>query len=190
LPGTFESATTSLKTAQQAAQVLDSAIKSLDTFRFLLSSAPLVGSFVDQPDQPYNPDKSLADSLGEVATNLEGLPDIFTGMSTNLDKADDNLVTIQSNLTTMSESVARISGSLAEYQTMIKQSRSSMENMRTILTNVQNNLTNILNSIALGLSLFFLWLLVAQIVILTQGWELYQGTAGRMEDTETDSSEA
>jgi hypothetical protein len=35
--------------------------------------------------------------------------------------------------------------------------------------------------VALVLSLFFLWLLAAQVVILSQGWELYQGTAGRME---------
>jgi len=30
------------------------------------------------------------------------------------------------------------------------------------------------------LSVFFLWLLAAQIVILSQGWELFQGTADRM----------
>ena len=28
---------------------------------------------------------------------------------------------------------------------------------------------------------FFVWLLAAQVVILSQGWELYQGTAGRIE---------
>jgi hypothetical protein len=35
--------------------------------------------------------------------------------------------------------------------------------------------------VAWALSLFFGWLLVAQVVILSQGWELFQGTAGRME---------
>jgi hypothetical protein len=35
--------------------------------------------------------------------------------------------------------------------------------------------------VAIVLSLFFAWLLAAQVVILSQGWELYQGTAGRME---------
>ena len=34
---------------------------------------------------------------------------------------------------------------------------------------------------ALVFTLFFLWLLAAQVVIFSQGWELYQGTAGRME---------
>jgi len=181
LPSTMRSATNSLQTAQQAAGVLDSAIKSLDTFRSVLSAAPLIGGFVEKPEQAYNPKVPLADSLGDLASTLESLPDTFTEMAANLDKADDNLVTIQSSLTTMSDSVGRISSSLIEFQAMIGQSQSSMENLQVMLTNLQSNLNTILNSIALVLSLFFLWLLAAQVVILSQGWELYHGTAGRME---------
>src|SRR3990170_2647869 len=51
LPSALDSATVSLKTAQQAAAVLDSAIKSLDNFRAVLSATPLVGAFVEQPAQ-------------------------------------------------------------------------------------------------------------------------------------------
>ncbi len=188
LPATFDSAVTSLNTAQDAAEVLDGAIKSLDTFRFLLSSAPLVGSFVEKPDQPYNPEQSLADSLGDLASNLEGLPDMFTEMAANMDKADDNLQTIQTNLDTMSLGVGMISTSLREYQGMIRQSQASMDNVRTILTTIQENLPNILNGVAIALSLFFFWLLAAQVVIFSQGWELYQGTAGRMEGGESEVS--
>ena len=40
-------------------------------------------------------------------------------------------------------------------------------------------------AVALALNaLMLLWLLAAQVVILSQGWELYQGTAGRMESGE------
>ncbi|MEW5873424.1 MAG: hypothetical protein AB1894_29455 [Chloroflexota bacterium] len=181
LPSTLESATDSLKTAQQAAEVLDSAIKSLESFTIMMSAVPLVGGFVDLPDQPYNPEVPLADSLGALASDLEGLPDTFTKMSADLAKADDKLNDIQDNLTTMSSSVALISKSLGEYQAMIAQSQTSMDNLKSVLTNVQNNLITILDWTAIGLSLFLGWLLVAQVVILSQGWELYQGTAGRME---------
>jgi len=181
VPSTLESASDSLKTAQQAAGVLDSAIKSLENFQALMSAVPLVGGFVEKPKQAYNPEVPLADSLGELATNLEGLPATFTEMSANLKKADDNMVSIQSNLTTMSTSVGRISSSLSDYQAMIGQSQSSMENLSAMLTNVQSNLDNILNGTAIALSVFFFWLLAAQVVIFSQGWELFQGTAGSME---------
>lgn len=185
MPSSMESASDSLKTAQQAAVVLESAIKSLENFRAAMSATPLLSSLVEQPKQTYNPEVPLADSLGELATTLESLPATFTEMSANLDKADDNLITIQSNLVTMSDSVGQISKSLSEYQAMITQSQSSMENLISILTNINNNLTSILNGVAMAFSLFFLWLLVAQVVILTQGWELYQGTASRMESSES-----
>ena len=181
LPSTMQSASDSLKAAQQAAIVLDSAIKSLDSFRSVLSAVPLVGGFVEQPAEPYNPQVSLADSLGALATNLEDLPATFTDMSTNLSKVDDKLDSVQGNLTTMSDSVGLISQSLSEYEAMVDQSQASMGNLVTMLTTIQNNLSNILNGVVFVLSLFFLWLLAAQVVILSQGWELYQGTAGRME---------
>lgn len=190
LPETMESATGSLRTAQQGAEVLDSAISSLNTFRTLLSGAPLIGSFVEQPDQPYNPEKPLAESLGELAANLEGLPDIFTQMSEDLDKADDNLLAVQESLATMSESVSLIAGSLGEYEAMVAQSQTSMDNLLAMLENIQANLATILNTAAILLSLFFLWLLAAQVVIFSQGWELFRGTADRMGIDALPSSDA
>jgi uncharacterized phage infection (PIP) family protein YhgE len=184
VPSTLDSASDSLKTAQQAAVVLDSAIKSLENFQVVMSATPLLGALVEQPKQAYNPEVPLSESLGELATTLESLPATFTEMSSNLDKADDNLVTIQGNLTTMSDSVSLISKSLGEYQAMISQSQSSVANLTSILTSIQRNLANILNWVAIVFSVFFFWLLAAQVVILSQGWELYQGTAGRMESGE------
>ena len=67
---------------------------------------------------------------------------------------------------------------------MVLQSQSSMDNLSSILTTIQANLNSIINGIAIVLTLFFLWLLAAQIVIFTQGWELFQGTTDRMEGGE------
>jgi hypothetical protein len=184
LPSTLEATTDSLHTAQEAAQVMESTIQSLEAFRFLLSDMPMLGDLVGQTGEPYNPEKPLADSLGEMAANLEGLPDTFVEMSVNLSDTDDNLRSIQENLITMSDSVGLISSSLGEYQGKIIQSQSSLDDLTSILTNLQSNLPTILNGVAIVLTLFFVWLLAAQVVILSQGWELYQGTADRLEKDE------
>lgn len=185
LPASIESASQSLQTAQQAAGVLDDTIKSLDTFRMLLSATPLLGSMV-QTGETYNPEVPLADSLGDLADELLDLPDTFSEMAENIDKTDDNLVTIQDNLTTMSTSIGQIATSLSDYQAMVEQSQSSLTNVKNMLTGLQTNQGKIFNGAAIVFSLFFLWLLVAQIVIFSQGWELYQGTAGRMESNQPD----
>ncbi len=181
LPSTIQAATDSLSTAQDAAKVLEGTIKSLDTFRFLLSANPLLSSFVGAGGESYNPEVPLADSLGALAKSLQGLPDQFVEMSVKLSTTDENLGSIQGNLITMSDSVGLISSSLGEYEKMVVQSESSMDNVITMLTNIQSNLPTILNAVAIGLTLLLLWFLATQVVILSQGWELYQGTADRME---------
>jgi hypothetical protein len=149
-----------------------------------MGAVPLLSSFVEVPEEFYNPEVPLDQSLGEVAENLENLPEMFIDISADLDKADDNLGTIQSSLTTMSGNVEFIAGSLEEYQVMVSQSQTSVGNLAPILTDLQNNLPSIVDGVAIALSLFLLWLLTIQVVVLTQGWELFQGTAGRMEGGE------
>lgn len=181
LPTTVEAATSSLNAAQEAAKSLEVAIKSFESFRLVIGAIPFLSSFVPPTQQAYNPEKPLADSLGELSTSLEDIPSTFTDISKSIDKADDNLGAIQANLETMSKNTALISDSLKQYQAMISESQSSMERLKTMLTDVQNNLGRILNIATLVLGLFFLWLLAAQAVIFSQGWELFHGTAGRME---------
>jgi methyl-accepting chemotaxis protein len=184
LPDTFNSATESLKSAQQSAAVLDSSIQSLIAFQLMMSDVPLLSAFVQQPAQAYNPEKPLADSLGELASELEALPEMFVTMAESIDKADDNLETIHSSLITMSASATTISQSLSDYEMMVTQSQTSVESLTPMLTGIQDNLQKVVDGAVWALSLFFLWLLAIQVVVFSQGWELYQGTAGRMEGGE------
>ncbi|HSJ53804.1 MAG TPA: hypothetical protein VLC52_08640, partial [Anaerolineae bacterium] len=159
-------------------------ITQLDTFRFLLAGIPGLGEMLPQTGESYSPEVPLADSLGTLASSLEDLPGTFVEMSDDLSTTDEKLADVQANLVTMSESVALISSSLSEYERMVVQSKSSMDDLSSILTSIRNNLSTILDVGAVALTLLFSWLLAAQVVILSQGWELYQGTADRMEGEE------
>jgi len=155
-------------------------MKSFENFQMLASTNPLLAMMFVQPEKPAVPAKPLADSLGDLAKNLVDLPQTFNDMSTNLDKADNNLDSIQTNLSTMSESVSLISKSQGEYKSMIGESKSSMDNLQTLLTSAKNNLPAVINITVTILTLFFLWLLAVQVVILSQGLELFHGTATTM----------
>ena len=182
LPAILQSASDSLASAQQAAVVMDSTVRSLEAFQIAMSGVPLISGFVEVPTEAYDPEIPMSESLGEVAENLESMPPMFVQMAADMDRADDNLETVQSGLGTMSENVALISGSIGEYERMVAQSQASMADLQPVLASIQNSLTPVVDGAALGLTLFFLWLLAIQVVVFSQGWELYQGTAGRMED--------
>ena len=185
LPTTFRAATDSLAAAEEAAQSLESAIMSFETFRTVMGATPLLSVFMPPSTTSYNPEVPLAESLGALATSIEEMPGTLEQMAANLETTDDNLLLIQSNLVTMSENVALISSSLDHYRSMIDESKASMDNLKTLLGDVQENLPTILNIATLVIGLFMLWLLATQVVIFSQGWELYHGTAGRMDNGKT-----
>jgi methyl-accepting chemotaxis protein len=181
LPTTLNAAADSLEAAEAAAESLESAIQSFDMFRMVLGTTPLLSAFVPASQQSYNPEKPLAESLGELRGSIEEMPPMFEGISDDVDKAGGNLDLIKGNLSTMSQSVSMISTSLRQYQAMIGESQASMTNLESMLVTLHDNLAVILNGATIALGVFLAWLLAAQVVILSQGWELYHGTAGRMD---------
>ncbi|MBW6473315.1 MAG: hypothetical protein K0B14_09350 [Anaerolineaceae bacterium] len=180
LPDTIATATKSLDAAEQAAQSLESAIKSFETFQMLLGSNPLSSGLIPAPSEPYNPETSLANSLSGLSDSMQDLPDEFKEMAVSLEKTDENLVLVTDNMELMSQNVLLISDSLGQYQTMIEESKTSTEALEGLLTNFNNNLPRIMNITTVLLVLFFLWLLAAQVVIISQGYELFHGTAANM----------
>ena len=181
LPSTFTAASDSLVAAQDAAKSLEGAIQSFEMFRTVLAATPFISSMLPPSTETYNPEKSLAASLGDLAGNLDDMPATFDQMAKDIDKADDNLETIKTDLQTMSDNVALISDSLTQYLGMVGESKKSMENLTVLLASVQGQMGKIIDIAALVLALFFVWLFIAQVVIFSQGLELYHGTATRME---------
>lgn len=190
LPQTMDAAGESLNAAQGAASSLESTIKSIEAFQFVLSGVPLISGFLPQGQEPYNPEKPLADSLGDLSSSIEDMPAVFEGMAKDLGKADDNLENVKTSLDDMARNITRISKDLEQYRGMLADSRNPMSDLQSLLGNLQKNLPSIMTTVSLVMGLFFLWLLAAQVVIFSQGWELYHGTAGRMESAPAASQTA
>lgn len=180
LPNTLQAASDSLVAAGDAAGSVEVAIKSFEIFKIALGAIPFVGSAVPESKDTYNPQPTLADSLVELSDSLKGMPELFENMSANIDVAESNLDLVKTDLETMSTSVATISTSLEDYELMIGDSLAAMDNLSVTLTNLQNNSNRIINLATIVLGLFLVWLLATQVVIFSQGWELFHGTAGRM----------
>lgn len=190
LPDTINSATDSLIAAESAATSLESAIKSFEVLQTILGATPFLSAVIPPAAEPYNPDISLADSLKELSTSIEDMPDTFIEMSKDLDKVDDNLLLVTDSMALMSENVTLISQSLTQYQTMISQSKSSTDSLSTMLTTFKNGMENTINIASIVLVLFFLWLLATQVVIFSQGYELYHGTASGMAASHPEEKES
>ncbi|MCC7130158.1 MAG: hypothetical protein B6D39_00710 [Anaerolineae bacterium UTCFX2] len=160
LPNTIQATETSLRAAAQSARMIDGLLGTL-------SSIPLVGSSLN-----YNPELPLSAALSDVADNLSSLPQSFANMQESLTETTSNLETFQADLSVMAESIGEIENSVAQYEQVIAGYQYSITQVVAGLNNLKTNIPNIVHFLILVTTVFFVWMAIAQLGLLTQGWEL------------------
>lgn len=156
LPAVVRDAQVSLDTAAESAQVIDTVLRAL--------------SFL--PGINYNPNTPLATSLDNLSTNMDNLPETFIVMETNLEDTSNNLKTIQVDLLLMIDALRQIETSLADSETVITNYLDSVTQVQNKIETLSTSTPRLINTISLGGSIFMIWLAVAQLSLLTQGWQL------------------
>jgi hypothetical protein len=158
LPATVESTRQSLISAQQGAAVMDGVLS-------VLTAIPLISS------ERYNPDKSLSESLGEVATNIEGLPEKFQDMSTKLGTTSESLVEVEAGMTTMATDIEAIATSLEGYNEVMEQYKTTVATVKKEIDKINDGSEQIVTVLVWAVAIFLVWMAIAQIGLLTQGIE-------------------
>ncbi|MCX8062779.1 MAG: hypothetical protein N3D16_09365 [Anaerolineales bacterium] len=159
LPATIRSTQTSLDSAQQSAQVIDSVLRVLTAIPFF-------------PGDPYQPEVPLHVALGDVARSLNGLPQSFREMQNNLVKSSANLATAQSDIQKVRREVVQVKSNLKQAQDILQQYQQTALTLRNQLQGLRQAIPNLMRWASLFLTLFWLWLAMAQIGLLTQGLEM------------------
>jgi len=169
LPNAINATVDSLNTAAKSAAVIDTLLGTL-------SGIPLIGSTLS-----YDPATPLSVSLGEVADGLESLPASISKMHTSLQDTATSLETFQSDLSATSHSIREIETSVASYDSVIQGYQTSITQLKTGMGAVQTNLPNYVHLAVLALTAFLVWLAIAQLGLMTQGWELLTETPQKKE---------
>ena len=159
-PETIQSTQESLESAAESAKVIDSLLSTL-------SSIPLIGAGLN-----YNPDVPLSDSLSDVASSLADLPASFRSLTQNLETTTTNLETFEADLTVMAASIGEIESSVAEYDKVIDGYKTSLKQVQSQLDSLKAGASNITRYLVLALTVFLAWMAIANLGLLTQGWEL------------------
>ena len=89
---------------------------------------------------------------------------------------------LEGDFATMAESIAGLTTSLEKGQSVVVQYQDIVGDMQGLVVSVKQGLPQWLRWLRLGLSLVLLWLGIAQIGLLTQGWELIARSRGTARD--------
>lgn len=161
LPATFEATQEVLLSVASSAQLVDDVLG-------VVTGIPLLGL------KEYSPDVPLSQGLAEVARKLEGFPQAFDSAEQDLRATKDNLQTVEDDFATMALSVGALADDLEDARSVLVEYQEIVGGLQGMISSAQQSLPDWLRMLRLGLSLVLVWLGIAQIGLLAQGWELIE----------------
>jgi hypothetical protein len=159
LPQTIYTAQLSLDAAQDSAEIIDGLLS-------FLAGLPLV------PDRLYNPQVPLHIALGQVSESLDNIPAALLTIEESLTATTGNIDTIQTEIYLISDGISEIKFSLEEAQYVVDEYQILVSDLQTRTTRFENSVLTRVNTIAIFLTILLVWLAVAQIGMLVQGFTL------------------
>jgi hypothetical protein len=158
------SAEPALRNVAATLRQMESLGEQIDGLLVIVTSLPLA------PD--YNPDNGLGPTLGQLAEDLEPLPDAFGSTSDSLARFEESLATQQSEVATLAESLREVNLSLDGSQELLAGYRTQVAEARELAVGSRNDLDRDQLLLRLVLLVAGLQFALAQLVPLWLGWQL------------------
>jgi hypothetical protein len=159
LPATLKATQDTLASVAQSAKLIDDVLA-------VVTAIPFLGL------ERYNPEAPLHQGLDDVATSLDDIPTSLVTAQEGLDIAGGSLEELEGDFAAMGESIAGLTTSLEKGESVVVQYQGVVDDLQEAVVSVKQGLPKWLQWLRLGLSLVLVWLGIAQIGLLTQGWEL------------------
>jgi len=155
-----------IKSTQDALMSVAASAKVVDDVLAVMTAIPFVGT------DKYDPETPLQQSLEEVAASLDEIPNSLGAAQEGLTATSGNLEGLEEDFATMADNIGQIATSLESAQSVLVEYQLVVADLQTLAASVRQGLPEWLRLLRLAFSLVLIWLGIAQIGLLTQGWEL------------------
>lgn len=183
VPDSLEAVENSIPALVEVAGAIDSTLQTLEAFQF--SRSVLGVEFAFDLGIDYQPEQPFDESVAQIGTSLEGVPDSLRALESDLTLANENLATISGNILTISEDLATINESIGELPSLIDDYIALVEDINDLIARAQENINQQLQNVKIGIIVLFAWFGLNQIVPLFLGLDLLaDGTLGSRKETE------
>ena len=126
----------------------------------------------------YDPEAPFDESVAQIGSSLEEVPDNLRGLQVHLDTANDNLAAISDNLQVLTENLADIEGSVEEVEPLLDDYIDLVAQINENITQTRSDLDGQMQTLKTGIIIFFVWFGLNQLVPLYLGADLI--TDGRL----------
>lgn len=159
LPTTIQATQETLTSVATSAQLVDDILG-------VISAIPLLGT------EAYNPETSLNQGVRNVSSSLDGIPDLLLTAGEGLSAGSESLQDVEEGFAAMGQSIRETMASLESSQVVLEDYQEIVSDLQDTLSSVQDSLPRWLQALRWGFTLALIWLGMAQIGLMTLGWEL------------------
>lgn len=163
-----ERLTETIKATQDTLSSVVKSAKLVDNVLSIVTAIPFIGTDRYQPEVP------LHVGLERVATSLDEIPDSLGAAQEDLTSSSGNLDAMQDDFTVMADNIGQIATSLDNAQSVLAEYRGIVTDLQEQVSSVRQGLPVWLRWTGIVFSFVLIWLGIAQIGPLIQGWELIQ----------------
>ena len=156
IPTTISATQSSLEAVEKSTKIIDTVLRAL---RIL-------------PGISYKPEQPLHEAVVDVSDSLNDLPVSLAEMESSLTETKGDLEVIQSDLAMMAENMSEVETSVEEFSAVFDQYLELIDELLDQLDTLESNFPKYIYWLAVGATIFLVWMAIAQLGLLTQGWEL------------------
>ena len=155
-----------IRATQDTLAAVATSAKLVDDVLSVVTAIPLLGM------GSYVSEVSLHQGLEEVAASLDEVPISLGAAQEGLTSASGNLEGLQEDFTVVADDLGQLSTSLESAQSVVVRHQGTVADLQALVASIRQGLPGWLRLFQLGLSFVLIWLGIAQIGLIIQGWEL------------------
>jgi methyl-accepting chemotaxis protein len=134
-----------LRSSEKSATVIDATLEALSKVRFF--------------GIPYDPETSLSFALGEIANEMEDMPEILGELSTSMDSTALNLTSLENQITDVEDNLLDMQSTMDDALDLTKEYRAYAQDAKSNLENLQNHAARWITNLSIALTIFCLILI-------------------------------
>lgn len=155
-----------IETTQEALRSVATSAQIVDDILLLVTDIPFLGI------ERYNPEVPLNRTFEEVANSLDKFPASLNAAQDGLEVTIDNLGEMEKDFGAMAEGIGALTTSLRNAESVLTEYQDIVAEFQSLVALVRQGSPGWLRWIHLSISMALIWLGIAQVGLVAQGWGL------------------
>lgn len=170
VPKSLESIQQAIPDVAEAAGAIDDTLRLLDSFDFEREIFGIPIRF--DLGINYKPENALDDTVLDLGTSLDGVPESLRSLDANLGVASENLSVVGQNLEVIAGELDQLNNTLKEIEPLIDEYLRLTTETSDLIRLMNSQLDRQLQTIQLAVTALFIWIGLNQLVPIYLAWTL------------------